>query len=59
MLHEKNAPISGTASEVGGVICATILRNTHTDKRMVISENIFIINKNALLINKKPKHVVH
>ena len=36
--HEKNAPISGTASDVGGVISATILKKKQTERRIVISE---------------------
>ena len=41
MQQVKNAPISGTASEVGGVMSATILRKKQTESKMVISSVIF------------------
>lgn len=37
MQQVKNVPMSGTASDVGGVMSATMLRKKHTDRRMVIS----------------------
>ncbi len=44
------SPISGTASEVGGIVSATSRRNTVSDSRMVTPENN-IIN---IYVNIKP-----
>lgn len=37
MQHVKNVPIRGTASEVGGVMSATMERKKQTESRIVIS----------------------
>lgn len=57
MLQEKNALMRGTASEVEGVIDATIFRKTQTDSNMVISaqkySNIFQVYCSIIL--KSPR----
>ena len=41
MQQEKKVPMRGTASEVGGLMSATMERKKQTERRIVISSVIF------------------
>jgi hypothetical protein len=52
MQHVKNVPISGTASDVGGVMSATMDKKKQTDSRIVTSKKYLFF---YIYINFKPK----